>query len=244
MKIKEKLSTLVLVAALTISLSACGTSDNIENGQAEGQTANSGESQETLIEENNASEETEGAGATAGSNILIAYFTAAENSGVDAEASASYSTVDGENVGRLRAIAEMIQENVGGELFSIQTEETYPVGIDEVIDQAADEQSEDARPALSTHIENLDDYDTIFVGYPNWWADMPKPLYTFFDEYDFSGKTIVPFNTHNGSGLSGTVGTIEELEPDATVTEGFTISERNVPDAAPEVAEWLSEIGF
>ena len=159
-------------------------------------------------------------------------------------ASASYSTVDGENVGRLRAIAEMIQENVGGELFSIQTEETYPVGIDEVIDQAADEQSEDARPALSTHIENLDDYDTIFVGYPNWWADMPKPLYTFFDEYDFSGKTIVPFNTHNGSGLSGTVGTIEELEPDATVTEGFTISERNVPDAAPEVAEWLSEIGF
>lgn len=244
MKIKEKLSTLVLVAALTISLSACGTSDNIGNGQAEGQTANSGESQETLIEENNASEETEGAGATAGSNILIAYFTAAENSGVDAEASASYSTVDGENVGRLRAIAEMIQENVGGELFSIQTEETYPVGIDEVIDQAADEQSEDARPALSTHIENLDDYDTIFVGYPNWWADMPKPLYTFFDEYDFSGKTIVPFNTHNGSGLSGTVGTIEELEPDATVTEGFTISERNVPDAAPEVAEWLSEIGF
>lgn len=191
MKIKEKLSTLVLVAALTISLSACGTSDNIGNGQAEGQTANSGESQETLIEENNASEET-----------------------------------------------------VGGELFSIQTEETYPVGIDEVIDQAADEQSEDARPALSTHIENLDDYDTIFVGYPNWWADMPKPLYTFFDEYDFSRKTIVPFNTHNGSGLSGTVGTIEELEPDATVTEGFTISERNVPDAAPEVAEWLSEIGF
>ena len=175
---------------------------------------------------------------------MIAYFTAAENSGVDAEASASYSTVDGENVGRLRAIAEMIQENVGGELFSIQTEETYPVGIDEVIDQAADEQSEDARPALSKHIENLDDYDTIFVGYPNWWADMPKPLYTFFDEYDFSGKTIVPFNTHNGSGLSGTVGTIEELEPDATITEGFTISERNVPDAAPEVAEWISEIGF
>lgn len=244
MKIKEKLSTLILVAALTTSLSACGTSDNIGNEQAEDQTANSGESQETLIEENNASEETEGAGATAGSNILIAYFTAAENSGVDAEASASYSTVDGENVGRLRAIAEMIQENVGGELFSIQTEETYPVGIDEVIDQAADEQSEDARPTLSTHIENLDDYDTIFVGYPNWWADMPKPLYTFFDEYDFSGKTIVPFNTHNGSGLSGTVGTIEELEPDATVTEGFTISERNVPDAAPEVAEWLSEIGF
>lgn len=243
MKNKKRFSALFLVAALTISLSACGTSDNTENEQAVSQTTNTEESQETA-EENIASGESENAGAASGSNILIAYFTAAENSGVDAEASASYSTVDGENVGRLRAIAEMIQENVGGELFSIQTEETYPVGIGEVIDQAADEQSEDTRPALSTHIENLDAYDTIFVGYPNWWADMPQPLYTFFDEYDFSGKTIVPFNTHNGSGLSGTVGTIEELEPDATVTEGFTISERDVPDAAGEVADWLSEIGF
>lgn len=243
MKNRKRFPVLVLVV-LTISLSACGTSGNTGNEQAVSQTTNNEKSQDTVTEENAALDENESAGTTAGNNILIAYFTAAENSGVDAEASASYSTVDGENVGRLRAIAEMIQKNVGGELFSIQTEEEYPADIGDVIDQAADEQSEDARPALSTHIENLDNYDTIFVGYPNWWADLPQPLYTFFDEYDFSGKTIIPFNTHNGSGLSRTVGTIEELEPDAVVTEGFTIHESEVPAAADDVADWLSEIGF
>lgn len=191
------------------------------------------------------SETAENAGESEGNGILIAYFTAAENSGVDAVASASYSEVDGEAVGRMRAIAEMIQDNVGGELFSIQTVENYPAGINEVIDQAAVEQDEDVRPELKTEIESLDDYDTIFVGYSNWWADLPMPVYTFFDEYDFSGKTIIPFNTHNGSRLSGTVGTIEELEPDAIiVTDAFTISEHDVPDAADEVADWLESIEF
>lgn len=103
---------------------------------------------------------------TGGSRILIAYFTAAENSGVDAQASASYSDVDGEAKGRMEALAEMIQEQTGGDLFSIQTQETYPADGGDLIDYAAVEQDEDARPQLSTHIENLDDYDIIFVGYP------------------------------------------------------------------------------
>ena len=239
MKNKKRLASLCIAAAVTASLSACGTLRDTDNEQKGNQTTNSEEGKEASEEEN-----TDTADVTSQDRILIAYFTAAENSGVDAQASASYSTVNGEDVGRLRAIADMIQENVGGELFSIQTEEEYPVDIGDVIDQAADEQAEDARPALKTHIENVDDYDVIFVGYPNWWADLPQPMYTFFDEYDFSGKTIVPFNTHNGSGLSGTVATIEELEPDAAVTEGYTISESNVPEAAGEVADWLSEIGF
>ena len=103
----------------------------------------------------------------------------------------------------------------------------------------------DARPELSTHIENLDNYDTIFIGYPNWWADLPMPLYTFFEEYDFSGKTIIPFNSHNGSRFSNTISTIQELEPEATVIEdGFTINERQVPDAAGDIADWLDEIGY
>ena len=74
---------------------------------------------------------------------------------------------------------------------------------------------------------------------------MPQVLYSFFDEYDFSGKTIVPFNVHNGSRFSGTIETIQELEPDALViTDGFTISERDVPDAKPEVNEWLERLGY
>lgn len=177
--------------------------------------------------------------------ILIAYFTAAENSGVDAVASASYSTVEGTAIGCVRALADFIQADVGGDLFSIRTVETYPVGINEVIDQAAQEQAANARPELADHIDNLDDYDTIFIGYPNWWGDLPMPVYSFFGEYDLSGKTIIPFNTHNGSSLSRTVQTIQELEPNATVvTDAFTVHESQVPDAKSDIDAWLTDIGF
>lgn len=249
----KKYAALCLVAALAVSMSACGASEDDSTGgsqstqQAEADTDettdNTAESEDTQDTGNTQDgTDTQGSG---DSKILIAYFTAAENSGVDAEASASYSDVDGEAKGRMQALAEMIQAETGGDLFSIQTEETYPADGGDLIDYAADEQDEDARPELSTHIENRDNYDTIFIGYPNWWGDMPQPLYTFFDEYDFSGKTIIPFNSHNGSRFSNTISTIEELEPDADVVEdGFTINEREVPDAAGEIADWLDELGY
>ena len=112
-------------------------------------------------------------------------------------------------------------------------------------DQAKAELQQNARPALKRLPEHLEQYDTIFVGYPNWWADLPMAVYSFFDEYDFSSKTIIPFNVHNGSRFSRTIETIQELEPNATVIEdGFTISEQNVPEAADDVASWLQEIGY
>ena len=115
----------------------------------------------------------------------------------------------------------------------------------ELIDYAAKEQSENARPELTSHIENLDEYDVIFVGYPNWWYDMPMVMYSFFEEYDFSGKTIIPFDVHNGSRFSSTISTIQELEPDAVVIEdGFTVNERNVPDAAEDVQTWLDGLNL
>ena len=130
-------------------------------------------------------------------------------------------------------------------MFSIRTETVYPTDGGELIDYADQEQAENARPVLTSHIDDLDQYDTIFIGYPNWWYDMPMALYSFFDEYDFSGKTIVPFNVHNGSRFSGTIQTIQELEPDATVIEdGFTVSERDVADAAGDVADWLADLGY
>lgn len=135
--------------------------------------------------------------------------------------------------------------DAGGILFSIRTSVVYPADGGELIDYAAQEQEENARPELTTHIENLDGYDTIFIGYPNWWADLPMAVYSFFDEYDFSGKTIIPFNVHNGSRFSRTIQTIQELEPDATVVEdGFTVSEQTVADAAEDVAAWLEGLGY
>lgn len=247
MKINKKYAAVFLSAVLSALLSACGSAESSEIAE----NVVTSETVENTAGTENA-ETTESTGATeaadtqgSGDGILIVYFTAAENSGVDAISSASYSEVNGEAKGRMQALAEMIQAETGGDLFSIQTEETYPADGGDLIDYAAEEQSENARPALSTHIENLDDYDTIFIGYPNWWADLPMPLYSFFDEYDFSGKTIIPFNSHNGSRFSNTISTIEELEPEANVIEdGFTINERNVPDAAGEIADWLSEIGY
>ena len=131
--------------------------------------------------------------------------------------------------------------NAGADLFSIQTSVDYPGDIDELIDYASSEQEEDVRPELTSHIENLDDYDTVFIGYPRWWYDLPQVMDSFFDEYDFSGKTLIPFDVHNGSRLSDTVETIQELEPDARViTDGFTISQSTVAEETESVAEEVS----
>ena len=137
-----------------------------------------------------------------------------------------------------------MQAATGADLFSIQTSVDYPGDIDELIDYASSEQEEDVRPELTSHIENLDDYDTVFICYPLWWYDLPQVMDSFFDEYDFSGKTLIPFDVHNGSRLSDTVETIQELEPDARViTDGFAISQSTVAEetesVAEEVGSWL-----
>lgn len=233
-----------LAAALTVSLSACGSAGGSTSSQSSSAPeVSSAQTQDAETSEAQASDGT--AAGTAAQESATGAASSSENSGVDAVASASYTEIDGEALGRLRVIADMIQENVGGDLFSIHTSVVYPADGGELIDYAAQEQSENARPELTTHIENLDQYDTIFIGYPNWWADLPMAVYSFFDEYDFSGKTIIPFNVHNGSRFSRTIQTIQELEPDATVVEdGFTVSEQTVAEAAEDVAAWLEGLGY
>ena len=245
--LRNRALALLLAAMLPLSLTACASGSpaataaptQAPQSAAPAATDAPAETPETGEPETDQPEAADAGG------ILIAYFTAAENSGVDAVASASYTTLDGEAVGRVQALAERIQQNVGGDLFSIRTSVVYPADGGELIDYAEQEQEENARPELTTHIENLDGYDTIFIGYPNWWADLPMAVYSFLDEYDFSGKTIIPFNVHNGSRFSRTIETIQELEPNATVIEdGFTVSEQNDPEAADDVASWLQEIGY
>lgn len=245
--LRNRALALLLAAMLPLSLSACASGSpaataaptQAPQSAAPAVTDAPAETPETGEPETDQPEAADAGG------ILIAYFTAAENSGVDAVASASYITLDGEAVGRVQALAERIQQNVGGDLFSIRTSVVYPADGGELIDYAAQEQEENARPELTTHIENLDGYDTIFIGYPNWWADLPMAVYSFFDEYDFSGKTIIPFNVHNGSRFSRTIQTIQELEPDATVVgDGFTVSEQTVAEAAEDVAAWLESLGY
>ena len=106
---------------------------------------------------------------------------------------------------------------------------------------ASKEQTDGARPELSSELENIDDYDTVILGYPNWWGDMPMAVYSFLDKYDFSGKIIMPHCTNGGSGLSNTADAIAELEPDAVVKDGLSIPRGEAADCNAEVTAWLSE---
>ena len=194
-----------------------------------------------------AGEPAEGAEA-AGSSILIAYFTMPEDvdpAGADAVAGASIVVRDGEILGNVEYMARTIQQAVGGDLLRIETVEEYPLEHEALVDFAAEEQEAGARPALATQIENLGQYDTIFLGYPNWWGDMPQALYTFLESYDLSGKTIIPFCPHGGSGFSRTQSTIAELQPEATVREdGLTLSRNDVADSAEQVTAWAQGLGL
>lgn len=175
-------------------------------------------------------------------NILIAYFSVPENvdtDGIDANSGASIVVKNKDVLGNMQYMAMTIQEAIGGELFRIETTEEYPLEHETLVNQAKEEQNEDARPELATHIENVEQYNIIFLGYPNWWGDMPQPLYTFLEEYDFSGKTIIPFNSYGGSGFSNTIEEIKKLQPNATVKDdGLSISRNDVADSEQEITDW------
>ena len=175
-------------------------------------------------------------------NILIAYFSVPENvdtDGIDANSGASIVVKNKDVLGNMQYMAMTIQEAIGGELFRIETKEKYPLEHETLVNQAKEEQNEEVRPELATHIENVEQYDIIFLGYPNWWGDMPQPLYTFLEEYDFSGKTIIPFNSHGGSGFSNTIEEIKKLQPNATVRDdGLSISRNDVADSEQEITDW------
>lgn len=175
--------------------------------------------------------------------VLIAYFTMPETDGVDTVSGASRVVKNGVVLGNVQFIAQAIQRAAGGDLFAIETVQKYPGSHRPLLEFAADEKQKNARPRLATRISNLDNYDVIFLGYPNWNADLPPALYTFLEEYNFSGKTIVPFNVHGGSGFSNTIRTIARLQPRATViTNGFTVSRNTVGNAENDVRAWVRRL--
>lgn len=207
------------------------------------------ESTETETEQSTeGTAEAESSEAAAQSSLLVAYFSYAENAAlpddVDVSASASIQPWNGALTGNTGVVADMIAQATGADLFSIRTVEQYPDTYDATLDQGQQEQSDGARPELATHLENLDSYDTIFLGFPNWWGDMPMAVYTFLDEVDLSGKTVIPFVTSGGSGFSNTISTIQQMEPQATVQEGLSIGASSATGAQQQVESWLSELGL
>lgn len=211
---KKILIAIASLVVVCIAIFGVFTFFNRSNGSNE-VTDNEAENQNTISEANNT--------VTDKTNTLILYFSMSGNT---------------------ETVANYIHDQIGGDIIKLETEQTYPEDYDELVDYARDEQRENARPALATVIENINQYDTIFLGYPNWWGDMPMPIYTFLDQYDLSNKTIAPFITHGGSGLSGTPDNIQEEEPEATVTEGLAIAGDEAENSQSEVNQWLSDLGY
>lgn len=238
----KRIFSIILAAILSVSLAACGSKE--QKTPSGGVIERPRQSQDADDSQNNGQSGGNGQNsASAGSKILIAYFTVPETDGVDTVSNASRVAKDGKVIGNTEFIASVIQETLGGDLFAIETVQNYPGTHEPLIEFAYNEKNDNARPELSSHIGDISEYDVIFVGFPNWNADLPMPLYTFFDEYDFSGKILIPFVTHGGSGFSGTVRTIKNLEPNATVVEeGLSVSRNNVASAENDVKEWAESL--
>lgn len=220
----KKIISLFMALAMVLSLAACSINEAPSETTAE---ESSSQTNESIPAPSN----------TNGKNLVV-YFSMPDN--VDD----STVVIDDETLGNTQYMAYVIQETVGADIFRIEPETPYPTDHDTLVDLASEEQSENARPKIKDTIANFDTYENIFVGYPNWWGDMPMILYSFFEEYDFSGKTIIPFNTHGGSGFSGTISTIKELEPDAEVLDGKSISRNDIQDAKQEIVDWVNSLGF
>jgi flavodoxin len=169
--------------------------------------------------------------------ILVAYFSRPGNNYVNGK-------IVNLPVGNTEVLAQMIQETTKGDIFRINTANPYPSDYTETTDVAGKELQEKARPKLSDHVKNMGLYDVVFLGYPNWWGTIPMPIATFLTDYDFSGKTIAPFCTNEGSGLGRSIIDIKELCPHSDVLDGLAVRGGAVNKAQNQVSLWLRKLGL
>lgn len=179
--------------------------------------------------------------------ILIAYFSRWGNTDypddIDATTSASI-VADGENYGTTEYVARLIQNQVGGDLHLIQTQDKYTTDFDELRDVNHNEMAEGYLPPLTECFLDISKYDTVFIGYPVWATEVPQAVLSFLNEYDLSGKTVIPFCTHDGYGAGRSYSTIQEASHAAQSPEGLAIEAKDVPAAKDTVDAWLENIGI
>lgn len=174
------------------------------------------------------------------SHVLVAYFSWADNAvpdeNVDAVSSPSVIAP-----GNVQQLAGWVQEETGGDLFSIRVTDPYPSGWDECLERANEERAEDARPELVENVENMDQYDTVFLGYPNWWYGVPMALPSFLEQNDFSGKQVYLFCSHGTGGLANSVELITEAIPDASISDSiFDCYEEDAASSQEAIQEWAA----
>ena len=222
----KKLLTFTVSSALVFSLAACSG----QSAPSENTTAAAEEAEEITAEaatetsvNTDASEETIAPEEASGGGVLVAYF--------------SWS-------GNTEQMAQIIAEETGADLFEIAPAAPYTDDYNELLDIAQQEQADNARPELAAQVENWDSYDTVFVGYPNWWSDAPMAVYTFLESYDWTGKTLIPFNTSASGGFGRSLSGIGESAAGAEILEGIAFTESELPDAENCITEWLTGLGL
>lgn len=215
----KRMIALLMMCAMMLSMTAC----------ADGETPQAPAANEPHAEAQTAQ--------TQSGSILVAYFSLA----------GEQYEVGVIEKGNTEIVAEMIADATGAELFSIQPVTPYPTTYDGKL-EISQQESPETPPAIAEAVENIDRYDTVFIGYPIWWGDMPAIVAGFLKSYDFSGKTVIPFATHAGSGMGGSQRSIEAFAPNAQVLDGLAIrgeTAQNDPDTArEEVNAWLTELGL
>ena len=217
----KRLIALLTVIALVLVCAGCSASSNKSNTDTASKAVDA----------------TAAAGSTAASEkAIVVYFSrTGEQYGVGVI-----------EKGNTAIIADMIAEIKGADTFEIKPKtDTYPTTYKELTDVAKEEQNQNARPEIASRIENFDSYDTVYLGYPIWWNDLPMICYTFLESYDFSGKTIVPFCTHEGSSDAGTQDKIQKAVPNAKVKTILAVKgadAQNSPDSVKQtVTDWLAK---
>lgn len=246
----KKNFSLILAAALAVSMTACGSLSHAETSAVNSETVQqeSTQQEQTTPETESAAAETS-AEAAEGSRVLITYFSRWGNTeypaDVDATTSASIVADGEQQYGTTEYVAHMIQEQTGGEIHLIETAEPYSADFQEVVDDNHAEMNQDALPELKDSALDMSAYDTIFIGYPIWATDAPRAVFSFLAEYDLSGKTVIPFCTHDGYGSGSSFGNIAAEVPNAAaVMEGLSIEASNVSGAETMVSQWLEKIGM
>lgn len=234
----KKITNYILIFLSCLCLFACsGEKNSNKNNSANSSSLNKNTNRQNIDKETKND-----------SKALIVYFSRFGNmdfpNDVDATSSASVIIKDDTSYGNTQYFADFIQQSTNGDMFAIQVKEKYSSIYDDTVNRAEKENTEKIYPELSSHIDNLDKYQTIFLGFPNWFYDMPMAVYSFLNEYDLSGKTIIPFCTNGGSDFSNAIEEIQSLESSATVVkDGLAISHSDIEDLTlEEVQNWIQNL--
>ena len=166
------------------------------------------------------------------SKELIAYYSRADENYVS-------GALKMLTIGNTEIVAEIIKEITGADSFKIEQSKPYSKGYNDCIEEAKADQNINARPELLNYPSSIDEYDTIYLGFPNYWSTMPMAVFTFLEHFDFSGKKIIPFCTHEGSGMGRSVADIKALCPNATVDDGLAIYGSRANKSKPDIERWL-----